>query len=149
MSASSKLGVLGGISLALDRLPFTSFATSNQHRSLNQSRVVDLHVQIVNVMPNDLEALVFLVDLNGKPDVATLPDRRQIPLQNVSCDLQQNRSSYLVSHVKISCLLGSLDPPRETTLRTKRPCISWRDKKGLRPGTLKLVSPHSHNIYTN
>ena len=93
MSVPSKLGVLGGVSLALDRLPFTSFATSSQYRRSFQCNG-DLHIQVVNIVPNDLDTLVLLVNLDRKPDVATLPNRRQIPLQNVSLDLQQNRGHH-------------------------------------------------------
>jgi hypothetical protein len=56
----------------------------SQYLEIFSYRYIYLHIQIVNVVPNNFKALVLLVNLNGKPDVSALPDRRQIPLGYVS-----------------------------------------------------------------
>jgi hypothetical protein len=73
MSTSSQLCLLRDVCLSLDGLPFTGFTAKRlAYAFLCPSSYI--HVEIVNVMPNNLEAAVVLVNLNGQPNIAALPE---------------------------------------------------------------------------
>jgi hypothetical protein len=80
---TNQLGILGRVGLSLDGLPFACLALVGSVLKLIWG-YGHLHIEIVNVVPNNFKTLVLLINLNGKPDVSALPDRRQIPLSYVS-----------------------------------------------------------------
>lgn len=91
----------------------------------------DLHIQIKDVVPEDLERAILVVDIHGKPDIAALPDGVEIPL---------------VSHVEVGRLTGTVDAPRKARLGAESASIGWRDEKGLRPRAGQAVSAEGNDV---
>lgn len=75
------LGLLCRVRLSFDGFPFSGFAVRVSD-TLFVARIQNwhLHIQIINVVPNHLKTVLFLVDLDGKPDVSAFPKRIGVPL---------------------------------------------------------------------
>ena len=75
--------MLGDVCLSFDGLPFPRFTTHTPSiLALEKALSVHLHVQIINIVPDDLQATLAIIDLNREPYIATLPERVHVPLQD-------------------------------------------------------------------
>lgn len=119
-SISRKLRVLRRVSRALDWVPLPSLTMKllKLGRALSPAVLRELHshVEVVNIVPNELEAALVLVDFDREPDVPALPEGQHIPL---------------VTHIKVSRLLRTVYSPGETRLCTESASVGWGNEEGL------------------
>lgn len=107
-----------------------------------------LHIEVVDVVPENLNTLFLLVNFQRQPDVAALPERHAIPLYIISKHWTRlcQRDTYLVSHVKVGRLLRTLDPPGETRLSAECAGVGWGDEEGLGPWATERVGAECNDI---
>ena len=106
--------VFAVVSLALDWLDLAS-----------------LDVQVVDIVPLDLERLLGLVNFDWKPDVARLPKTDRVPL---------------ITEVEVGRLLRAVDAKRETRLRVVGTGVERSNDERLRPRSFKLVGTKRNDI---
>ena len=54
--------------------------------------------------------------------------------------------AYLIAHIQVRCLFGSLDPHRKSRLGIIRSSVQRRNNEWLRPRSGKRIGTESHNI---
>lgn len=82
---------LGSVVLgALDRTPLSRFSSFPGQYFTPRHKNPNLHVQVVNVMPLNLERLFLIIDLKRQPDVAAFPQGIRVPLPSKSAIVYWN-----------------------------------------------------------
>jgi hypothetical protein len=89
-------------------------------------------VQVIDVVPFDLEGFLGFVDFNGQPYVARFPERDGVPL---------------VAEVEVRRFLGAVDAHREAGLRVEGARIEGGDDEGLGPGAGESVGAEGDDVY--
>lgn len=100
-------------------------------RAFNGSDDARLNVEVVDVVPFHVERLLFVVDDEGQPDVAALPEGVGVPL---------------VAEVEIRRDLGPLDLEGEAGLGVVRAGVGVGDEEGLRPGAGERVGAEGDDV---
>jgi hypothetical protein len=89
-------------------------------------------VEVVNVVPFDLEGLFVFVDGDGEPDVAGFPERDGVPL---------------VAEVEVGGFGGAVDAHGEAGLGVEGAGVEGGDDEGLRPGAGEFVGTEGDDVY--
>jgi hypothetical protein len=88
-------------------------------------------VEVVDVVPFDLEGFLSFVDFDGEPDVARFPKRDGVPL---------------VAEVEVRRFLGAVDAHGEAGLGVEGASVQGGDDEGLGPGTRELVRAEGNYV---
>lgn len=103
---------------SFDRLVFSGFSERLAGFEKGEG---DVHVKVVDIVPNNVECLLFVVDVHWQPDKSAFPERVGVPLSLlVVFGAGGIRGTRLIAKVEIRGRLLSLDLQRESRLRVVR-----------------------------
>lgn len=135
-------------------VPSVSYIRNTRKRVGGRSEAHPLHVEVVDVVPQDLDAAILVVDGEGEPDVAALPERVGVPLRHTRrsanvlfSPFPLTRVPCLIAHVEVRRLAGAVDAPREARLAAKGAGVGRRDHERLGPGAAEAVGAEGHDIW--
>jgi hypothetical protein len=78
-----RLGLPGSVCLAADGFPFSGFARSVSISFFPLQLVDDVHVEVIDVVPDKVERFLVLINIHRKPDVPAFPEGVGIPLYSL------------------------------------------------------------------